>query len=155
MLIKYDPNLHTHTTQLTDLLYCSGLDSSSTTSCISLLKRLAQEGRTIVCTIHQPSALLFEMFDKLFAVAGGDCIYQGPTQHLVPFLADLDLPCPNYHNPADFRTQATLNSYTLWAQDVPDVASSRVYTSNNTCMHAVSEQCSRWPSATTTLTSAV
>lgn len=67
-----------------------------------LLKHLAQEGRTIVCTIHQPSALVFGLFDHLYAIAEGQCIYAGATDMLVPFLSELDLICPKTYNPSDY-----------------------------------------------------
>ncbi|XP_046388330.1 ATP-binding cassette sub-family G member 1-like [Ischnura elegans] len=81
----------------------TGLDSSSCTQCVSLLKRLAEDGRTIVCTIHQPSALLLDMFDHLYIVADGWCAYQGSVAGLLPFLSTTaNLQCPQYHNPADY-----------------------------------------------------
>ena len=48
-----------------------GLDSSSSTYTIRLLHNLAREGRTIVCTIHQPSATIYEMFDHVYVLAEG------------------------------------------------------------------------------------
>lgn len=69
---------------------------------MQLLQRVAHGGRTIVCTIHTPSAKIFDMFDHIYVVADGQCAYQGHGSHIVPFLQQLDLVCPMRYNPADF-----------------------------------------------------
>lgn len=80
----------------------SGLDSSSSAYCVRLLHNLSREGRTIVCTIHQPAASVYEMFDHVYVLAQGQCIYQGSADNTVAYLSSIDLQCPQYHNSADF-----------------------------------------------------
>ncbi|KAK9503006.1 hypothetical protein O3M35_011671 [Rhynocoris fuscipes] len=81
----------------------SGLDNVSTSNLLRILRSLAHQGRTIVCTIHQPSASLFKLFDNVYVMAAGLCVYQGATEEMVPFIKNAaNLTCPTHYNPADY-----------------------------------------------------
>ncbi|XP_075151469.1 ATP-binding cassette sub-family G member 4 [Haematobia irritans] len=106
----------------------TGLDSSSCTKVLELCKMLAQQGRTIICTIHQPTAKLFQIFDQVYVLAAGNCVYQGSTEKLVPFLQAVDLPCPMYHNPADYIIELACGEY---GQDKVDILKSAAENGNS------------------------
>jgi ABC-type multidrug transport system ATPase subunit len=46
----------------------SGLDSSTAHRIIKMLKREADEGMTVIATIHQPSGDVFQLFDRLIVL---------------------------------------------------------------------------------------
>jgi ABC-type multidrug transport system ATPase subunit len=63
----------------------SGLDSFMAMSVVDSMRELSRKGKTIVCTIHQPSSEIFEMFDKLYLMAEGRLAYSGPLHRATEF----------------------------------------------------------------------
>ncbi|KXJ87301.1 ABC transporter CDR4 [Microdochium bolleyi] len=56
----------------------SGLDSQTSWAICDLMRKLTDSGQAILCTIHQPSAALFQRFDRLLLLAkGGRTVYFG------------------------------------------------------------------------------
>ena len=75
-----------------NLLFCdeptSGLDSFMAGSIVETMKILASRGKTIVCTIHQPSSEIFEKFDKLCLLAEGRLAFIGDLKEAASFFAE-------------------------------------------------------------------
>lgn len=86
----------------------SGLDSQTAWSVTALIKRLSDNGQAILCTIHQPSAMLFQQFDRLLLLAkGGKTIYFGDigehARHMIHYFESHDSqPCGKDENPAEW-----------------------------------------------------
>lgn len=50
----------------------TGLDTFTALSLVTTLKNLARKGRTVVCTMHQPSSEIFHLFDDLVILGKGE-----------------------------------------------------------------------------------
>ncbi|KAF7906308.1 hypothetical protein EAF00_000587 [Botryotinia globosa] len=89
----------------------SGLDSQSAFNIVRFLKKLANAGQAILCTIHQPNAALFENFDRLLLLQrGGRCVYFGDIGKDAHVLLDYfhrhGADCPSDANPAEWMLDA-------------------------------------------------
>lgn len=86
----------------------SGLDSQTAWSICDLMERLVNHGQAILCTIHQPSAMLFQRFDRLLLLAkGGRTVYFGDigedsTKIIDYFVHNGADPCTEGMNPAEW-----------------------------------------------------
>lgn len=107
----------------------SGLDSAASFYVISSLSNIAHDGRIVICSIHQPSGEIFNLFDDLVLLAAGETVYFGQATMavkvtifstfyhsrrknfsfsmellnflLVQFFADAGFPCPIRKNPPE------------------------------------------------------
>ncbi|KZT26064.1 hypothetical protein NEOLEDRAFT_1063724 [Neolentinus lepideus HHB14362 ss-1] len=86
----------------------SGLDSQSAWAIVKFLRKLADNGQAILCTIHQPSAELFQVFDRLLLLRkGGQTVYFGDlgknSSTLIRYFHDHGArSCAPDENPAEY-----------------------------------------------------
>ncbi|KAL4196292.1 hypothetical protein AMTRI_Chr04g245470 [Amborella trichopoda] len=88
----------------------SGLDSAASYHVMTRIARLAShDGRTVVASIHQPSAEVFGLFSTLCLLSTGKTVYFGPATAASEFFALSGFPCPSLRNPSDHFLR-TINS---------------------------------------------
>jgi ABC-type multidrug transport system permease subunit len=107
----------------------SGLDSQTAFIICNLLRNLAHEsGQAIMCTIHQPSSRLLEMFDQMLLIDEGHTVYFGPigpdVNTMINYFESKGAPaCRRGQNPAEWvmdvsgaspGSKNTIDWHTAW-----------------------------------------
>jgi len=67
------------------------------------LKQIAESGRTVIVTLHQPRSDIYHLLDNLVVlVKGGQMVYTGPLDTVEPTFQLQGHAIPENFNPADF-----------------------------------------------------
>ncbi|XP_054790659.1 ABC transporter G family member 31-like [Prosopis cineraria] len=92
----------------------SGLDARAAAIVMRTVRNTVNTGRTVVCTIHQPSIDIFEAFDELLLMKrGGRVIYGGKlgsqSQIMIDYFQSIKgvSPIPGGYNPATWVLEVT------------------------------------------------
>ncbi|XP_054819464.1 ABC transporter G family member 22-like isoform X2 [Prosopis cineraria] len=80
----------------------SGLDSTTALKIVQMLQDIAEAGKTVVTTIHQPSSRLFHKFDKLILLGKGSLLYFGKASEAIPYFQSIGCSPLIAMNPAEF-----------------------------------------------------
>ncbi|KAL5067512.1 hypothetical protein RYX36_018399 [Vicia faba] len=80
----------------------SGLDSTTALKIVQMLQDIAEAGKTVVTTIHQPSSRLFHKFDKLILLGKGSLLYFGKASEAMNYFQSIGCSPLISMNPAEF-----------------------------------------------------
>nr|XP_010316522.1 ABC transporter G family member 31-like isoform X2 [Solanum lycopersicum] len=95
----------------------SGLDARAAAIVMRTVRNTVDTGRTVVCTIHQPSIEIFEAFDELLLMKrGGQVIYGGKlgekSQIMINYFQSIHgiPPIPSGYNPATWMLEISTSA---------------------------------------------
>ncbi|XP_061385923.1 protein white-like [Danaus plexippus] len=80
----------------------TGLDSYNASLVIGVLKKLSLYGKTVICSVHQPSSDLFREFNSVALMSEGKMLFHGTRNEIKSLFERLNLKCPVNYNPSEF-----------------------------------------------------
>lgn len=110
---------------------------------VKTLRTAADGGTTVLCTIHQPSVAVFNMFDKLLLLSAGETAYFGPAKEALGYFASLGYQCPADEDPVEFMM--SLVDATPEAGEAGSIESKELSQSRNTAVERAREVAAATP----------
>ncbi|XP_008811977.2 ABC transporter G family member 7 [Phoenix dactylifera] len=81
----------------------TGLDAFQAEKVMETLQQLAEDGHTVICSIHQPRSSVYGKFDDIVLLSEGAVVYMGPAKdEPLTYFAKFGYHCPDHVNPAEF-----------------------------------------------------
>ncbi|KAG5531527.1 hypothetical protein RHGRI_026215 [Rhododendron griersonianum] len=81
----------------------TGLDAFQAEKVMETLRQLAQDGHTVICSIHQPRGSVYGKFDDIVLLTEGALVYAGPArEEPLEYFSKFGYHCPAHVNPAEF-----------------------------------------------------
>ncbi|XVF85324.1 hypothetical protein PTKIN_Ptkin17bG0108600 [Pterospermum kingtungense] len=81
----------------------TGLDAFQAEKVMETLRQLAQDGHTVICSIHQPRGSVYDKFDDIVLLTEGALVYAGTARdEPLEYFSRFGYECPDHANPAEF-----------------------------------------------------
>ncbi|KAJ9163231.1 hypothetical protein P3X46_022922 [Hevea brasiliensis] len=81
----------------------TGLDAFQAERVMETLRQLAQDGHTVICSIHQPRGSVYSKFDDIVLLTEGALVYAGPAHdEPLAYFTKFRYRCSDHVNPAEF-----------------------------------------------------
>lgn len=81
----------------------TGLDAFQAEKVMETLRQLAQDGHTVICSIHQPRGSVYAKFDDIVLLTEGALVYAGRAHdEPLAYFSKFGYSCPAHVNPAEF-----------------------------------------------------
>ncbi|GAB2226646.1 hypothetical protein Drorol1_Dr00022461 [Drosera rotundifolia] len=91
----------------------TGLDAFQAEKVMETLRQLAEDGHTVICSIHQPRSSIYYKFDDIILLSKGSLVYAGPAKdEPLVYFAKFGYLCPDHVNPAEFLADLISVDYT-------------------------------------------